>query len=266
MLKSFSLSIEEVAFALAAAGDSDGAAGFLQSLVGNLSPDQLSGRLTAASHSLLARGILTIDLSNQQSSMSTDLARIVSVFTNATSSIRCTKTVNAGEMTVTYFFDRDGCLEYVVEQGVVSHLTLFDAHTDVLSRIIDFVECRKSGRAQVWGKVSGESLQIMRRMASERDETRLKQHIQQRLDHAAVDALATSMLDGQAIWGAVLLLTTTSTSPEIEANKGIFYLNTRDTTWLFDATGNDAMLTVAESSIQMLTDSVQRLLKQAGNQ
>lgn len=266
MPKSLSLSIEEVAFALAVAGDSDVAAGFLQSLVGDLSPDQLSGRLTAAGHSLLARRILTIDLSNQQSSMSTDLARIVSVFTSASSSIRCTKTLNAGEMTVTYFFDRNGCLEYVVEQGVVSHLTLFDSHSDVLNRILEFVECRESRRARVWGKVNGESLQIMRRLASERDELSLKRHIQHSLDDAVVDALVASMLDRQAIWGAVLLLTTTSASPEIEANRGVFYLNTQDTSWLFDATDNSAMLTVAESSSQLLTDSVQRLLKQAGNQ
>lgn len=266
MSKSFSLSIEEVAFALAAVGGSDVAAGFLQSVVGNLSPDQLSGRLTAASHSLLARQMLTIDLSEEQSSLSSDLAKIVSIFTGATSSIRCTKTHNAGEMTLTYFVAHNGCLEYSTEQGVVSHLTLYDSLSEILSRILEFVEGHENSRARVWGKVSGETLQLLRRLASERDEARLKKQIQQNLEDAVVDALATAMLDKQAIWGAILLLTTTFASPEIEANRGVFYLNTQDTTWLFDTTDNAAMLTVAESSTPILTDSVQRLLKQAGNQ
>ncbi len=52
----FRLAIEEVAFALGTIGGADTAAGFLSALTGPR-PSEVAGRMTTASHSLLARAV-----------------------------------------------------------------------------------------------------------------------------------------------------------------------------------------------------------------
>ena len=262
MSSSFRLSIEEVAVSIASLGNSEAAAGFLQSITGDLTSDQLSGRLTAATHSLIARELLNIDLANESSILQTDLARSISVMLRSTiGSVRCAKTYLEGEKAITFFADHEWWLEYTIDFGVVSRLTLIQSIADVTRRICEFSEFR-DGEAQLLGKVSGDSLQILRSLADEQNKPRLQHQIQEHLGEAIATELASAMTSPQAEWGAILHLTTSADLQGIEANKGIFFLNTTSSTWLFDGVQGDAMFTVSRASRQSVTDAVNRLLLQ----
>ena len=70
------LSVEEVAFIFGYIGEHDFAAGYLHSIIGQQDSQNLSGRMTASSHSLLARGYLLVDDSLQESSLEPSIESI----------------------------------------------------------------------------------------------------------------------------------------------------------------------------------------------
>jgi len=262
MSSSFQLSIEEVAVSIASLGHSEAAAGFLQSITGDLTSDQLSGRLTAATHSLISRELLNINLTNESSTLQPDLARSIGVMLRSTiGSVRCAKTHLSGEKAVTFFADHEGWLEYIIDIGVVSRFTLHKSIADVTQRICEFSGVR-DGDSDILGKISGDSLQILRSLASEQDTSGLQQQIQKQLGDPIAAKLASAMTSPQAEWGTILHLTTSADLQGIEANRGLFYLNAANSTWLFDAVHGDAMLTVSQASKQSMADTVNRLLLQ----
>ena len=120
--KGLRLSVEELAFAIGAIGEAETAGAFLRVLLGTRCREEIDGRLLSASHSLIARGYLTFDLSEKERELDKQLAELVGVLAGCDFSIRCGRSVQDGEDVHSYFFKGDAIVEHRLSMDVVSEL------------------------------------------------------------------------------------------------------------------------------------------------
>lgn len=243
---SYSLSIEELAYAMGFLGGAETAAGFLQTLAGQLNDANLDGRITAASHSLLARGYLQFDLSSKAKALQAELSQAVTAMLTPRYSFRCDKTNphNAEvEATQTSYFLGDACVvKHEVELGVVSRLALYPNSDDLVPLLMTFI-------GQAWGdrpfispdekpaaagKLEDTLIQQLRNFAKTptRDPGALALQLQAHLPFAVANQLAHDVDAETVQWGSIFRL---EMHPgQMDINQGIIFARQPARTWLFE--------------------------------
>lgn len=111
------LGIEEVALAMSILGHPDVAKALFITTFGDLSPDDEEGRLLAAGHSLMARGLLSV--ANGESKLDADFAKFMDILIGPTSILQFSLRSGEDEEALTYFFKGAARVEQRVDQGVV---------------------------------------------------------------------------------------------------------------------------------------------------
>lgn len=131
------LSIEELAYALGVIGGEDVASGFLLSVLGERPKEELEARLLSASHSLIARRILTLDLETMTKTIKPDVHTLLSPLLVNRFSLRCSRTQNGIETIVNYYFG-DVIISYRTLNPVIAEIGQMNSVNDILSDIASF--------------------------------------------------------------------------------------------------------------------------------
>ncbi len=237
----FNLSIEEVAFALGHVGGADTAAGFLSTLIGERPADELTGRLTAAGHSLLARGLLALAPSAAEATLAPALRRAMESMVRGEDVLRVTVTPPDGEQVVSFFRMDSGALRHEVKQGVVSELVLLEDAASVQRAVADLVapaDLRPTATGPA-GRIAAAQLRELRQKANTSSPAELASWLAGTLPPDLALEIGAVMCDASATWSATLRLLTNEIGT-VEANRGIFTVFVAEKGWLFDMSGDPA--------------------------
>lgn len=265
MPPSLTLSVEELAVVIAALGQRESAAAFLKGTVGDLHPANLTGRLTAASHSLIARGLLTIDLAAGTSAFDPQVEAMLRLLLDAHHTLRCTRSgaTPGDEEALTLFVKGDDLLAHELRQGVVVQLETLP-RTDIAARIERFLDVPE-GEAAVsdapLGMISADTLQIVRREAAERpmeSAARLAANLAEPVARQIVEDFALP----ETRWGSVLRLVSEGEAAQgRDESAGLLYAALPDRLWLFSIPPeNRAIVHVYRGSRALLHALVEPLL------
>lgn len=140
------LSFEELAFAIGAIGENDVAAGFLRGLLGMRTKEEIDGRLLAASHSLIARGLMTPDFEKDEPVLDPVLADYASVMARCDYSIRCGRSTDDGEDVLTLFVKGDNSIAHRIHLNVVSQISAVASLDDSLPELLGFAGLEPTGK------------------------------------------------------------------------------------------------------------------------
>jgi len=231
----FRLAIEEVAFALGAVGGADTAAGFLTALIGPRPSEDLAGRMAAASHSLLARELLTATPDFTEATLHPTLQQAVESMMRGDNVLRVTTTAATGSRLVTFFLDGPAPVQHELTTGVVSHLTVLASAAEVpgaVAAIIAPPATQEVSETEPLGRLPVAQLRELRVKAGTVLHVELAAELASVLPEAAA-ALAADMQDPAATWTVTLRLTT-GEAGTAEAGYGVFSVFGSETGWLFD--------------------------------
>lgn len=133
------LSIEELAYALGVMGGQDVAGGFLLAILGERSPDEIKSRLLAASHALIARDLLALNLDTKSKQLNPELVKLIMPLIANRFSLRCSRSEKGMETLLNFYFG-DVVVEYRSENEIVTAIELLPAANMVYDRIGRFFE------------------------------------------------------------------------------------------------------------------------------
>ncbi len=117
-----SIGLEELVAAMAATGHKEEARGILVGAYGTLSADQESGRLIAANHSLLARGLSKY--ADQKIEIGAEMQTIINGMLTSKATLRAGKSGPAGEEILSFYPQQSGWMKHQVSLSVVHHFCL----------------------------------------------------------------------------------------------------------------------------------------------
>lgn len=116
----FTLTVEEMALLFSLIGQPQTGQKLMAAYLGEITEAEARARLLAASHSLMARGLLT--LGPEGPLMDSSLAQTVKGLSRPNFSIRYSRSTQEAEFALAYHFYQDAILEHRLEQGMVHHL------------------------------------------------------------------------------------------------------------------------------------------------
>ena len=124
MDKSFkvSLSVEELATCFMFAGKKDEGKGILKGSTGELNSDEERGRFMAASHSLIARGLLSSE--NGTARLSAEVNEIVNGMLISPTTVRASKTIPGGEAILAFYASPAGWMEHRITDQIIHYFRL----------------------------------------------------------------------------------------------------------------------------------------------
>ncbi len=257
----FQLSLEEVAFAMGYLGGAKVAAGYLTAITGKLSSDELAGRMTAASHSLLARDLLVLDAATARASMEQELQQAIAALMTGENSLRVSATTDGLDNVVTFFLDGSRPVRHQLIQEVVTRLILM---ADMEAVALDIVRLlcpeglpEQTSAARI-GVMPVAVLQQARSQAMIASVAQLISLLQGALPLETAVRLASDFSDPQATWGAVLRLKA-GTGGVLEANQGCFTVSLPEHGWLFDMATDPAQAEVFALSVRTVQQAALRL-------
>jgi hypothetical protein len=132
------LSIEEVAYALGLLGGPETAATYLQNLLGERPADEINGRLLAASHALVARGLLTFDMETTAKELDADFGRVIEDLARAQCVLSLTQRTAQARTAADLYFHGEKVIEHRIDRAVVAELEPLPGRAHATARILDF--------------------------------------------------------------------------------------------------------------------------------
>ncbi|MEZ4713892.1 MAG: hypothetical protein R3A44_42300 [Caldilineaceae bacterium] len=261
---SYKLSVEELGFLMGYLGESAAAAGYLTSIIGAQAEENLTGRITAASHSLVARGLLRIGASAAETSLEPELAAFVQTIIAASASLRCEKLQGAEEDVLTIFLGPERRIAHNITNLVIANLDDVTAHGVTGRRVVEFIappHTESAPTAEPVGTMTLPNLEAMREQIEQKKfdaaATLLAQHVDAPIASEIVQTLSSDMVT----WGSILLLETVDRTTEtpLETNTGILYARTPAMLWLFSL-HNDETVTIHCGSAAIIEPLVQSLI------
>lgn len=116
----FILSTEELALLLSIIGRPEAGQTLMAAQLGKTTEAEARARLLAASHSLMARGLLA--LGPEGPILESPLAHTIECLSQPNFSIRYSRSTQEAELALIYHFRQNAILEHRLEQGVAHHL------------------------------------------------------------------------------------------------------------------------------------------------
>jgi hypothetical protein len=137
----YRLGIEELAVALSLAGSPESAKGLLVANFGELDENEERGRLLAAHHSLMARGLLT--LKGQDPQLEEKFKRTVSFIIKNDYFLQFNKGAGEIEDIRSYYYRKDKIIDHQIESGVIHALSQVGQREEIISSGIDYFGLQK---------------------------------------------------------------------------------------------------------------------------
>jgi len=239
-MTTFKLSVEEVAFALGYVGGADTAAGFLISLIGQHTAEDLTGRLTAASHSLVARELLASIPGTDEMVLDPAMLRVANSMVKGKDVLRVTASAAGGDQVVSFFLDGAEAVQHRFILGAVSQITLLDDLQQVASAVADVVAPASlpGPAAELVGRIPVDRLRELRVRAETTPPSELASLLPE-FPEAVTNAIVTVVGDAAATWTTTLRLVT-GEAGSVESDRGFFTVFISGAGWLFDM-GSDSM-------------------------
>lgn len=257
----FKLSIEEVAFALGYVGGADTAAGFLSTFIGQRPVDELAGRLTAASHSLIARELLIPAPSLTEATLAPELRRAMESMVKGDNVLRVTLTGQNLDRIVTFFMLDSGAVRHELNHGVVSELILLEDSESVQRSIAHLVapDGLSSAVTEPIGQIDAAQLRELRQKANTASPPELAASLVGSLPHKAATGISAVMCHASVTWSATLQLVTNEIG-SVESSRGIFTAFVPESGWLFDMSGDPSLAQVYLLDRNIAASAVGRLM------
>jgi len=169
---SFRLSAEELAMALNLAGRPDMAKGLLVSHFGEIDEKEMRSRLLAASHSLMSKGLLSVEPEKGEPRLDGALVNAVSPLIQADFTIRYSRVQKDAEQHLAYQIRGETIVEHQVRDGVVHLLSQVSGQEEVVERGISFLGLRESDPfACSEAEIAPQALEEAKRRAQTQPET-----------------------------------------------------------------------------------------------
>jgi hypothetical protein len=239
MSHNYRLSLEELAFALGVIGGVDVASAFLVTTLGKLKDDDLSGRLTAASHSLLARELMTIE--QGKGKLEAGLAEVATAIVASTHTIRCNEVGRDGERVVTFFVSDAVIIEHELKNGVVAVLTRLPDTQAIVTRLAEFVtngQTQVDAPAGTIGVIPVSVLEQFNRATPAQTAEQSRQDLVKTGIERSVAAKLAQDLASATARGSALLITSDAEGAPV-SNRGFLFSKGSQHLWLFNIQPTD---------------------------
>lgn len=265
MSQLFKLSAEEVAFVMATLGQAELAAAYLKSIIGDVHPDNLTGRLTAASHSLMARDLFMLDLDAGDAHLDTALESAFRVMLDADHLIRCTRSASPppAEEQLMLFIQGDQVVANRIQLEVLSHVETM-TRAGLADQLFDFIGAEKTrkGGEESLGMISTDTLQVVRREAETRPAEPVVARLTADLPVAVAEEIVADFANPAAKWGSIVRLVSQETADQQgDSTAGLLYTVLPDHLWLFHiAPDNQAVAHIYRGHRDRLRSLVEQML------
>jgi len=262
--REFVLSVEEVAFAMSAAGSEDVAGGFLLALLGEREQAEVDGRLYAAAHSLMARGLLQVNMQTGEKHLEPSLAEIVGGMARNNLSLRCSRTTQAGEDVSTFFIASPGIIQHTLRDEVVSRLILLPDLAALSERCAIFFDLQANGDSESMESEGILSAALLDEITGAGDDVRLET-VMAMLEAAGFPAVTAGLLATDLLTakyrGSVLRIAQTDGRANVE--QGILLLKGAERLWLMVLLADDpGSLSVMRGNAPRFVSLLATLLRQ----
>ena len=134
----FQLGVEELAYAMGVIAGSESAAQYLGGLLGDRPPGELQGRLLAAGHSLVARGLLDFDLESAAKRLHPAFEPLVAALIHTDFSLSLLCRTRAGTRRAALHSGAGVFVEHKVERSVVSRVEAIPGAEAARARVLAF--------------------------------------------------------------------------------------------------------------------------------
>jgi len=262
--RSVRLSIEELAFAMGVLGGVETASGILQAVLGQREKAELDGRLYAAGHSLMARGLLTVDVPAQSKELDSALGRMVEVMLASDFTLRYSRATHGQEEVLNHFFRQGRIVSERVIQDVVCELAVLGSADEALEEGRLFFGLPAGGRAtgatESAGIIAADLLDQIRQETSKSSIGQLAQRLQEAGLAAQPARMVAEDLLVPEYHGAVLRVDNVSGNPVSE--RGFLILKGQRRFWLLELKQQEpAVLEVWPDSGPRYRAAFERLLR-----
>ena len=260
--RSYRLAVEELAYLLTLLGGAEAGGGFLAALFGDLSPDNLDGRLTSAGHSLFARGLLDYRESSDEVYVEPDVERLVGAMVRPDFLFRCSRAHDGEEVLLNAFVAGDIIASQQLVRKMAVQLESVTTSADLVEHSREFFDLREvliAGDSASCGTIPAEALNL----AKETSGTASLRETAARLvagglDRAVADDLATDLAQPR-YRGSILRVEQPNTAPT--ADRGVLLLRGPRRCWLFPVVPADpGQLRVFPGSLDRYSQLVTSLL------
>lgn len=250
MPQSFRLAAGELAFAMAHAGNVEAAFSYLQTVLGEVAPEQFNDWMTGASHSLIARNLLSVRQDGSYGDLDPDLQQVTQTILLDERTLRCHRVrqvpEGAVEQFVSVLFGDELLLAHWIEHNVVAVLEAIPDRSDAFARIALFAGAPVGSNgsapptldAAAPQTIATEQLGRLRREARTLNAAQMAGRLQGTIDASWRDSFAAALTDDDAVWGDVLRIE--RVDGEVTAERGFLFVAATDTAWLLRLVGPDA--------------------------
>lgn len=222
------IAIEELAMATSLAGKPEIAKGLLYSAFGEVTPDEEQGRLLAAGHALMSRGLLTVR--DGQSRLEDNFNYMVGIVADPETVMNYNLTTEGEDRTLAYYVRGKEVIEQSVEQGVVYALGVAQDPAQVVEgglAFFDIVSKRGEGESYPEATVP---MSVLDR-AREASNGALSGIFQEAGVPEPVAHWLAEDFGRTEARGAVMLIKTRQ--GQLTSNEGVLLMKSAKRTWLF---------------------------------
>lgn len=226
------LGIEELAYAMGVLGGTDTAIGFLLALLGERPRLETEGRLLAASHALVARGLLDFDAQTGDKWLAEDLRLLVEPMLHNDFSLRCSWAKEGREDVLTLYAAAAEVLMHRLHRAVVSHLQRLSDWDVARQQLSMFLDLPRSGEEESFEPLatfSADLIDTLRKEAPNRSRQEIAAQLQtQGVPDGAATKLAAD-LQQHEYRGSIIKIT--GQNDHVVANQGFLILKTEKRSW-----------------------------------
>lgn len=258
MATTLRISSEELALALSLSEHQSLAHDFLVSSFGSgLNQDEIRGKLTAASHTLLSQRLISI-AADTTISLSPLLQEVVGVMTAATRTIRLSRSSASEQRMLSYHSTSKGMYEHWIENGVTHVITLVEKQGIIEACPIFFELTMYVQTAEASGQIPNTLIRHALRLSNPAEAERLLSAVD--VSDTIRKQISEDLTQTVSI-GDVLDIRYTENGAPV-ADQGLMLIFGRTRFWLLRPTKQDdeLWLTILPGTGAALQDEVQKLI------
>lgn len=256
------LSVEEVAFIAGYLGETAAAAGYLTGVVGSQSAENFNGRITAAGHSLIARGLMQLGTSPGEVIVDDAARDLIQVVVSTNRSLRCEKLGGGENDVLTIFLNPERQVLHRIRSEVVAEICDVLGFDNITEQVAQFVGTSEAGNLTPLGTIDLAELEELRDRIVSLDRASVYALLATRIDTTAADELATVLKGDSVTWGSIMILDTADQAgtTQVVANEGILYASFAGQLWFFAIGSGDNQTKIYQGGKAVLGSLLQTLL------
>ena len=257
------LSAEELAYAMGEIGESIVAGGFLQGLYGVRCRDEISGRLHAASHGLMARGLLEVDLDSGTHELDDAIAKLARTIARTTFSIRCGRWHRNTESVLGLFFHDEAIVAHELLLHAVSEVTAIADTSEAVCKALGFLSLAESSTKtaplpEVIAKLPTEYVDSIFGLVASASLETLETKLLEKLPAAIATRLAADFLANDS-WGSCMRIEGGDT--KAHSDRGFFFVRGSKSLWLLNReVGEFPMFALCEGLLASASSLLEQLV------